>query len=121
MQRRIWKAAFGLFTAACAGFWVYSAWQDREATTQQVRQQTWTTARLLDEHATRALQSGKQLLSVMQQLVGGRDLADPAALALMPERLQDLVKATQSVSAVWYLDGTGEEIFDTSEAAGLEN
>ncbi|MBX6322380.1 MAG: PAS domain-containing protein, partial [Rhodospirillaceae bacterium] len=115
MQTRIWKAAFGLFTAACAGFGAYSVLLDLETTTDQVRQQTETTASLLDEHATRALQSGRQLLQVMHQLVRGRDLGDPEARALMVDRLQDLVKATQSVGAVWYLDAAGNIVFDTTE------
>ena len=68
MQRKVWLAAFGSFTVACAGFWAYSVAQDRAATLGDVEQQTATTARLLEEHAERAFEAGEHVLSLMAEV-----------------------------------------------------
>ena len=113
MQRKIWLVAFGSFTAACTGFWGHSVLQDRAATLLDVEQRTATTARLLEEHAERAIEAGEHVLSLMAEIGRPDTLRDVAAGQQAFERLRDTVELSPQIGSAWVLSAQGENLLDS--------
>jgi PAS domain S-box-containing protein len=113
MQRKVWLAAFGSFTVACAGFWAYSVAQDRAATLGDVEQQTATTARLLEEHAERAFEAGEHVLSLMAEVGRPRYLRQAGAGRQAFERLRAAVERSPQIGSAWIIDGRGANLLDS--------
>ncbi|HEX5794593.1 MAG TPA: hypothetical protein VFY19_02040, partial [Geminicoccaceae bacterium] len=125
MQRKVWLAAFGSFTVACAGFWAFSVAQDRAATLGEVEQQTATTARLLEEHAERAFEAGEHVLSLMAEVGRPRYLRQAGAGRQAFERLRAAVERSPQIGSAWILDGRGANLLDSwtwppEPASGVE-
>jgi PAS domain S-box-containing protein len=113
MQRKFWLVAFASFTTACTGFWAYSAQQDRAATLLEVERQTATTARLLEEHADRAIEAGEHVLGLMAEIGRPEAVRDPAAGRQAFERLRAAVERSPQIGSAWVLSAQGENLLDS--------
>jgi PAS domain S-box-containing protein len=115
LQRTTWLLAFIVAAGACTGVWALSAWQDRETVQEAAEAKLVATARMLEQHADRALEAGDQGLRAVVQLVGDpRGLAAEGTGATLHRRLRDLVAGNPTLSAAWVMDPGGVIIAETA-------
>ncbi len=108
MQRTTWLLAFALASTACAGLWVLSAQSDRRAVMQAARLQLATTARLLDQHADRALEAGDRAVRSAVQAVGDpRTLRESGRDSRLHEELRAITDGSPQLGSAWVMDAEG--------------
>lgn len=112
MQRTSWIAAFALFAVFSAGVWLVEARNERAREVGEVEGTTAVTARLLKEHAARALEAGDLILLLMTDMARNGDLESGHHAATM-ERLKAVVDGSPQVGAGWFLDAAGNILFDS--------
>ncbi len=114
MQRTIWLLAFVLAATASAGIWAVTVLGDRRAVLQAAAVQLAATARLLEQHADRALVAGDRAVLAIRQAVGDpRRLADPAEAAALHERLKAILDGSRQLPSAWVMDAEGHTIAET--------
>lgn len=112
MQRTTWIAAFVLFATFSAGVWLAEARREHVREEREVEASVTVTARLLKEHAARALEAGDLILLLMTDMAQAGDLSDGRHTAAMA-RLKTLVDDSPQVGAAWFLDAEGTILFDS--------
>ncbi len=63
VPQRVWWAAFAAFTLVTAGGWGVVAWRERGDALAAAERQLRATARLLEQHADRAIDAGDVFLT----------------------------------------------------------
>ncbi|MBP2313050.1 ATP-binding protein [Azospirillum soli] len=115
MQRARLVAAFLAFGALCIGVSTLSAWRDRIATLEQARREVTATARLLDEHASRAIEASDVALQSFIDTLEPWDLKDPDMGRRLWNTLRERVRAIPQVGAAWVVDAWGTAVLGTWE------
>lgn len=114
MQRSIWLLAFVLAATANAGIWAVTVLGDRRAVLQAAAVQLAATARLLEQHADRAMVAGDRAVQAILQTVGDpRRLADPGEAAALHERLKAILDGSRQLPSAWVMDAEGHPIAET--------
>lgn len=114
MQRSIWLLAFVLAATANAGIWAVTVLGDRRAVLQAAAVQLAATARLLEQHADRAMVAGDRAVQAILQTVGDpRRLADPGEAAALHERLRAILDGSRQLPSAWVMDAEGHAIAET--------
>lgn len=114
-QRKVWLTSFAIFVIACAGFWSFAAWRDRAASLTEAKERVMTMARLLQEHAERAIESGDNLLQAVAEITRAWDSGDPSAHRAAFERVRELTQESLAVTSAWVLDPDGNKLVDSWE------
>lgn len=112
MQRAIWWAAFLIFALVCFGAWAAWVLVDRADTLAEAETRLGTTARLLDEHAARALEAGDNAVLALTDAAAGWDMKNPAHGSEIHRRLQRLIEGSPQISSAWMLDADGNAVLE---------
>lgn len=112
MQRTTWIAAFTLFATFSVGVWLAEVRHEYVREEREVETATTVTARLLKEHAARALEAGDLILMLMTDMAHNGDLVAERHAEAMA-RLKKLVDDSPQVGAAWFLDAEGDILFDS--------
>ncbi|WP_448204696.1 ATP-binding protein [Azospirillum sp. sgz302134] len=115
MRRAHLVAAFVAFAALCSGVSALSVWHDRTATLLQAQREVTATARLLDEHASRAIESGDAVLQQLVDMLGAWDLRDPEKGQSLWNTLRARTYRMPQVGAAWVVDAQGRIALDSRE------
>ena len=111
MSRATWILAFGVASVACAGVWTLTAHGDRLTVLQAARAQLGATARLLEQHADRALEAGDRAVRAAVQAAGDpRSLHEPGRGERLHAVLRDLIADSPQIGSAWVMDATGTTI-----------
>ncbi len=115
MQRAGLVTAFLAFGALCIGVSALSAWRDRAVTLEQARREVAATARLLDEHASRAIEASDIALQRLIDTLEPWDLKDPDKGRRLWNTLRERVRALPQIGAAWVVDARGTVVLGTWE------
>jgi PAS domain-containing protein len=114
VQRTSWLLAFAVATGACIGVWALTAWSDRQTVLEAAEASLAATARLLEQHADRALEAGDRMVLAAVEATGDpAGLADPARLATLHQRLRAIVQDSPQVASLWVMDAAGRNVVET--------
>ena len=115
MQRAHLVAAFLAFVALCIGVSALSVWRDRAATLEQAHREVAATAHLLEEHASRAIESGDALLQHLIDSLEPWDLQEPDMGRRIWTALRARMELMPQVGAAWVIDAWGTSVLGTWE------
>lgn len=115
MQRAHLVAAFLTFAALCVGVSALSVSRDRHATLEQARHEFTATAHLLDEHASRAIESGDAQLRMLLDALERWDRRDPAEARRIQSAMRARADRLPQIGGVWVLDAQGRLLLDSAE------
>ncbi|TWA93387.1 signal transduction histidine kinase [Azospirillum brasilense] len=115
MQRAHLVAAFLTFAALCVGVSALSVSRDRHATLEQARREFTATAHLLDEHASRAIESGDAQLRMLLDALERWDRRDPAEGQRIQAAMRARAERLPQIAGVWALDARGRLLLDSAE------
>ncbi|MBX9700845.1 MAG: hypothetical protein K2X74_15515, partial [Acetobacteraceae bacterium] len=108
MQRTIWQVCFAVAALACAGLWTGFALQSRHETLRAAQERLGITARLLEQHADRALAAGDRALYAAVAAAGDpTTLDDPGRAEALHRFLRDLIAGSPQLASAWVLDARG--------------
>ena len=108
MQRMPWLLTFALASLACAGIWSLAARDDRRTVLGAARVQLAATARLLEQHADRALEAGDRALRIAVQAAGDpRTLHEGDRGPALHAVLRSLVDDSPQLGSAWLMDAEG--------------
>lgn len=113
MRRAPLVAAFVAFAALCIGVSALSVWHDRTTTLDQARREVTATAHLLEEHASRAIESGDTLLQLVAGMLDSWNLRDTEHGREIWETLRLRIGRMPQVDAAWVVDGDGRVLLDS--------
>jgi len=113
MRRAHLVAAFVVFAALCICVSALSVWHDRTATLDQARREVTATAHLLEEHASRAIESGDTLLQLVADMLNSWNLRDTDHGRTIWEALRLRIGRMPQVGAAWVVDGDGQLLLDS--------
>ncbi|KAA0685531.1 hybrid sensor histidine kinase/response regulator [Azospirillum brasilense] len=115
MQRAHLVAAFLTFAALCVGVSALSVSRDRHATLEQARREFAATAHLLDEHASRAIESGDAQLRMLLAELERWDRRDSAEGQRIQAAMRARAERLPQIGGVWALDAQGRLLLDSAE------
>ncbi|KAA0679258.1 ATP-binding protein [Roseomonas genomospecies 6] len=115
MQRAHLVAAFLTFAALCVGVSTMSASRDRHVTLEQALREFSATAHLLDEHASRAIESGDAQLGLLLDALERWDRRDPAEGQRIQAAMRARTERLPQIGGVWVLDAQGRLLLDSAE------
>lgn len=108
MQRTTWLIVFLVSVSAIAGVVGLSVLRDREASVAAARQNLLATARLLEQHAERALEAGDAAVRTVVEVAGDpRTLRAEGRGEALHQVLARIVDGTAQLSSAWVLDAEG--------------
>ena len=113
MRRAPLVAAFVAFAALCICVSALSVWHDRTTTLDQTRREVSATAHLLEEHASRAIESGDTLLQLVADMLDSWNLQDTEHGRTIWETLRLRAGQMPQVGAAWVVDGDGQLLLDS--------
>ncbi|MGG5807636.1 PAS domain-containing protein [Falsiroseomonas sp. CW058] len=108
MQRTAWRLAFVTASLACIGVWATSVLVDRRTVLDAAGAKLATTARLLELHADRALETGDRIIRA--GVLAAADLPRPEEeerAQRLAQTLHGLVEGGQQIASVWVMDAAG--------------
>ncbi len=115
MQRAHLVAAFLIFVVLCVGVSALSVSRDRHATLEQARREFAATVHLLDEQASRAIESGDAQLRMLLDALERWDRRD----SIQGQRIQAAMRARAErlpqIGGIWVLDAQGRLLLDGAE------
>lgn len=114
MQRTHLVAAFLVFAALCVGGSAVSVWHDRTATLDQAQREIAATAQLLDEHASRVIESGDTLLQLFMDMLSPWDLREPEKGRRIWEALRARTNRMPQFESAWVVDPDGRVVLDST-------
>ncbi len=115
MQRAHLVAAFLTFAALCVGVSALSVSRDRHATLDQARREFAATAHLLDEHASRAIETGDAQLRMLLDALERWDRRDPAEGRRIQAAMRARTERLPQIGGIWALDAQGRLLLDSAE------
>lgn len=114
MQRTTWLSAFVLAAGACLAVWALGAWSDRSGVLRAAEANLAATARLLEQHADRALEAADRAVQAAAEAAGDLSLLEvPDGPARLHERLAAVVRGSPQLASAWVLDHQGRLIADS--------
>lgn len=113
MRRTHLVAAFLAFAALCMGVSGLSVWRDRIETLEQARQQVAATASVLDEHASRAIDSSDVVLQQIVDTLTFADLRDPDLAQRQWTALRRRIARLPQVADAWVAAADGTLLLDS--------
>lgn len=108
MQRLIWRTAFLAFFATLACVWVFVVLRDRAETLELAASRLDSTARVLEQHADRALEAGDRVVRSLVEIVAPLNLSDPGDAARAGGQIRRIIEDSPQISATWLKDAEGE-------------
>ncbi len=115
MQRAHLVAAFLTFAALCVGVSALSVSRDRHATLEQALREFSATAHVLDEHASRAIESGDAQLGLLLDALERWDRRDPAEGQRIQAAMRARAERLPQIGGIWVLDAQGRLLLDSAE------
>jgi PAS domain S-box-containing protein len=107
LQRIVWRTAFLALAATLVCVWIFVVLRDRAETLEQARSRLDATARVLEQHADRAFETGDRVLRGLVEIARPLDLADPAQVSVAHAQLRRIIDDGMQISSAWLLDATG--------------
>ena len=112
-QPAAWFVALVAFALACLGFWGLGVWYDRAATVGRAEARTAAVARLLEEHAARAIEAGDNLVRSLAHAAAEWDLRDREVGRRIWEEFGGRIADSPQFDAAWIMDAEGDTVLDT--------
>ncbi len=111
MQRTTWLIAFLVAASAILGAVALSVLRDREASLEAARQNLAATARLLEQHAERALEAGDAAVRTVVEVAGDpRTLREESRGVALHQVLARIVSGSAQLASAWVMDADGYTI-----------
>jgi hypothetical protein len=120
LQRTAWLLAFVLAISACITVSAMTALRDRAAVLTEAEASLAATARLLEAHADRALESGQRAVQAIVQAVGDpRTMHQSDRVRALHRQLQDAVQDSPQLASAWVLDADGGTVAESGDDTPL--
>jgi PAS domain S-box-containing protein len=114
VQKTTWLLAFAVAAGACIGVWALTSWSDRRTVLDAAEASLAATARLLEQHADRALEAGDRIVQAgVEAASGPAGLLKPGRAEALHHRLRQLVDGNPQVASLWAMDASGVTVAES--------
>ncbi|MBP2230278.1 PAS domain S-box-containing protein [Azospirillum agricola] len=113
--RPLLLATFGLIVLFAVGFWGFVAWSDRNETLHHAREQAQGTARLLQEHVRRSVNTGDLALARVLDQIRTHGIEGLATNRAVWETTHEMVENLPEIAAVWVHGADGGSLLTSRQ------
>ncbi|MGK7868678.1 hypothetical protein [Falsiroseomonas sp. E2-1-a20] len=99
MQKTVWRTAFLAFALTLSCAWILVVLRDRAETLDQAQDRLVATARVLEQHADRAFETGDRVLRAIVEIAQPVDLADPEEAMRIHIQIRRMIADGPQISA----------------------